>query len=212
MATWKEILNLSKNNKPSNQYQAAAPKGVTYTNGRHGGIDVVLKNDNVPSFSSGTVVRTRTGNTGFGNYVVVKDNRGFYNYYAHLNSISVKEGQQVNEGDILGIQGQTGQATGKHLHLEIRSDMDDPTSTMNPSKYYSENPKLFYEENEARKSRMAVKDLKNNVSEIGTTISNLPETLQGWSLGALLRLGFIGVGVFCIYVAVTKGLFGGSGE
>lgn len=212
MATWKEILSLSKDNKPSNQYKAAAPKGVTYSTGSHGGVDVVLKNDNVPSFSSGTVVRTRTGNKGFGNYVVVKDNRGFYNYYAHLNSISVKEGQKVNEGDILGIQGETGQATGKHLHLEIRSDMNDPTSTMNPSTYFSENPKLFYAENEALYERKAFKDLKNSVSEIGNTIVNLPETAGKWTLGALLRLGFIVAGGFCIYVAVTKGLFGGSGE
>ena len=209
MATWNEILKLTKTNGITNRYAAPAPVGVTYATGRHGGVDMVLKNDNVPSFSSGTVVRTKTGDTGFGNYVVVKDNRGFYNYYAHLNSISVKEGQKVNEGDILGIQGETGQAKGKHLHLEVRSNMSDNKSTVNPVTHFAKNPDSW---GNRLDDKITGAEMNGTAPWTKEAIEERNSFLKNMSLGFLVKAGFVLGGVFCIYVAITKGLFGGSGE
>lgn len=39
--------------------------------------------------------------------------------YAHLESISVKEGQTIKEGDVIGIMGNTGQSFGAHLHIDV---------------------------------------------------------------------------------------------
>lgn len=63
---------------------------------------------------------------GYGNCVEVK-HKGenaeiFYTFYAHMknNSICVSKGQLLQEGQVVGIQGTTGNSTGDHLHFEIR--------------------------------------------------------------------------------------------
>jgi len=59
---------------------------------------------------------------GYGNYVVVAHPDGFVTLYGHLDSIAVKAGQVVHQGDIVGLEGSTGWSTGPHVHFEIRHD------------------------------------------------------------------------------------------
>ena len=47
---------------------------------------------------------------------------GFKSRYAHMSSIKVKKGQQVDRGHLLGLVGSTGKSTGDHLHYEIEKD------------------------------------------------------------------------------------------
>ncbi len=216
MATWNDILKLTKTNGITNRYAAPAPAGVKYTTGRHGGVDMVLKNDNVPSFSNGTVYKTGYDPDGWGNYAVVKNNDGFYTIYAHMNKTSVKAGDKVTEGSLIGVQGQTGQAKGKHLHLEVRSDYANNKSTLNPVTYFAKNPdslsnRLDNQITQAEMNGTAPWSLEK-VEARNAFLNNLPESLQGLSMSALLRLGFLVVGGFLIYIAITKGMFGGSGE
>jgi LysM repeat protein len=56
----------------------------------------------------------------YGKVVVVRHNNGLETLYAHMSKTAVKEGQLVQAGELLGHGGQTGNATGTHLHLEIR--------------------------------------------------------------------------------------------
>jgi murein DD-endopeptidase MepM/ murein hydrolase activator NlpD len=55
----------------------------------------------------------------YGLNVIVRHDQGFETRYAHLSQINVKLGQFVETGQILGVSGATGRATGPHLHFEI---------------------------------------------------------------------------------------------
>ena len=54
-----------------------------------------------------------------GNTVFVDHGQGFITNYCHLNSIAVKKGQELNQGDIIGEVGKTGRVTGPHLHWSV---------------------------------------------------------------------------------------------
>ena len=97
-------------------------KGDLWKSGYHGGTDLVgLDSENVYSICNGTVERAGYDNGGFGNYVRIKeDNSENRIYLAHLSKIYVKVGQKVTYTTIVGLMGDTGNATGKHTHVEIR--------------------------------------------------------------------------------------------
>ncbi len=55
-----------------------------------------------------------------GNTVIVDHGLGLYSYFAHLSKAFVREGQMLEQGDILGEIGATGRVTGPHLHWAVR--------------------------------------------------------------------------------------------
>ncbi len=55
-----------------------------------------------------------------GNAVIIDHGLGVHSGYYHLSEINVQEGQRVKKGDVVGKVGDTGLATGPHLHWEIR--------------------------------------------------------------------------------------------
>jgi murein DD-endopeptidase MepM/ murein hydrolase activator NlpD len=57
---------------------------------------------------------------GFGNVVMVKHRGSDTTVYAHLSRINVQRGQTIAQGQNVGLVGQTGWATGPHLHFEFR--------------------------------------------------------------------------------------------
>ncbi len=59
---------------------------------------------------------------GYGNMVEIDHGNGLRTRYAHLSSVSVRQGQKVEIGSVLGHIGETGRATGPHLHYETRID------------------------------------------------------------------------------------------
>ena len=54
--------------------------------------------------------------------MVVYHGTGNSTLYAHMSSRKVSVGQQVKQGDVLGITGSTGNSTGPHLHFEIKEN------------------------------------------------------------------------------------------
>ena len=74
----------------------------------------------IAAATSGTVVFAG-GNAccSYGLYVVLMSPDGIETLYAHLSSISVSQGEQVAQGGQLGIIGNTGYSTGRHLHFEV---------------------------------------------------------------------------------------------
>lgn len=74
------------------------------------------------------VVRTAGKSGGHGNFVELEHQAPYTTSYSHLSAILVKAGQQVHQGDVIGKVGQTGLATGPHLHYQfmVNGVYEDP--------------------------------------------------------------------------------------
>ena len=55
-----------------------------------------------------------------GNCVVIDHGLGFMTLYMHFSKFAVKEGDQVEKGQVIGLSGGTGRVTGPHLHMSVR--------------------------------------------------------------------------------------------
>jgi murein DD-endopeptidase MepM/ murein hydrolase activator NlpD len=73
--------------------------------------------------ADGSVVMAGEQN-GYGNVVIVKHDGRYSTVYAHLSRFAegIRDGMRVQQGDTIGYVGQTGWATGPHLHYELRVD------------------------------------------------------------------------------------------
>ena len=86
----------------------------------HNGVDLAAdRGDAVYSVCGGTVAKAGTAGS-FGRMVEVVCSESITVYYAHLYSIGVTKGDRIARGQIIGRAGSSGNATGPHLHLEIR--------------------------------------------------------------------------------------------
>lgn len=69
----------------------------------------------------------------YGNVVVIRHADEVYTLYGHLSEVNVQVGDEVKAGDLIGEVGQSGAATGSHLHFEVRrGKVEDYFSTVNP--------------------------------------------------------------------------------
>lgn len=76
----------------------------------------------------------------YGNVIVIEHEDGLFTLYAHLSVIYVQPGQRVEVGDKIGEVGQSGVATGSHLHFEVRrEDVEDYFATENPELWLAPN-------------------------------------------------------------------------
>lgn len=71
----------------------------------------------------------------WGNYVKVDDLNGYYLFFCHLSMRSVKVGERVTEGQIIGVEGATGYTYGgSHCHFEVRRKSDG--KSIDPREYF----------------------------------------------------------------------------
>ena len=88
----------------------------------HTGIDIDVNNGtDVVAAETGKVIKVGTDER-FGNYIIIEHNKVFATCYAHLETALKAEGDQVSKGEKIGVAGETGVVTGKHLHFEIRKN------------------------------------------------------------------------------------------
>lgn len=152
----------------------------------HRGVDIGWSNTEahnvVIAHTQGKVVWTQTGqkhnekatgNASYGNAVKIKHPDGYYTLYAHLKSVAVKTGQQVEKGQKLGIMGETGKAFGRHLHFEVRKSND---TRINPTKYvYCDLPNMsegdLYQTYDCVKKKW-LPNVKENTDDYAGNIGN----------------------------------------
>jgi len=98
----------------------------------HGGVDMACpKGTEIHIPADGIVVKSGW-NGGYGNYIKVKHGNGYETVYGHLSKVSVKKGQKVKKGDVIGKVGSTGRSTGAHLHYEIIKNK----KRVNPERFF----------------------------------------------------------------------------
>ena len=112
------------------EYQISALYGerihpVTGQTSSHSGLDISAE-AGTPVFAAadGTVVQSGFDQE-LGNYVMVDHGDNRFTLYGCLKEAKVSVSDPVKQGDIIGTVGQTGQATGPYLHLEVRDNNGD---------------------------------------------------------------------------------------
>ncbi|MER6256269.1 M23 family metallopeptidase [Streptomyces sp. NPDC001584] len=95
--------------------------GGMWSSGYHTGIDFTASTGTpVHAIGPAKVVSAGWGGA-YGNQVVLRHADGIYSQYAHLSRIDVSEGQTIPGGQVIGLSGNTGNTSGPHLHMEVRT-------------------------------------------------------------------------------------------
>lgn len=112
---------------PEDDYHITQGYGMTtyakrgaYGGAPHNGIDMAAgRGSPIKAIGDGQIVANGT-NDGWGNWVAIKHVNNMVSVYGHMSSLSfLKVGSQVKVGDVIGYEGDTGNATGSHLHLSL---------------------------------------------------------------------------------------------
>ena len=94
----------------------------------HLGVDLSNPIDKILAHSDGVVCMVQTGqvnnhnstgNGTYGNFIKIDHGNGAFTLYAHLSEVYVGLGQQVKQGQEIGLMGDSGNAYGAHLHFEV---------------------------------------------------------------------------------------------
>lgn len=87
----------------------------------HNGVDYPRPDGTpVSVIQPGTVTSAGWNDGGYGYMVMISHPGGNTTLYGHLSKISVKQGQQIEPGTVIGNVGSTGRSTGPHVHFEVR--------------------------------------------------------------------------------------------
>lgn len=108
---------------------------MTHGRGNHQGIDIAAAYG-LPVHASGDGLVLEAGEQGgLGKAVFIAHGYGLTTRYGHMSAITVRPGQRIKRGDVIGKVGNTGRSTGPHLHYEVRVDGEP----LNPIGYMLDN-------------------------------------------------------------------------
>lgn len=117
--------------RPGSYWKCGYHSGVDFVSIAAGGDGLVYP------ISKGVVSKISTTGS-YGNCVYVTHPNGYVSLYAHLKIIYVKKNMPVTEKTALGVEGATGNVTGRHLHLEVHKGAYHYPSQIDPLKFIKE--------------------------------------------------------------------------
>ena len=89
----------------------------------HAGIDLAGPiGTPIYATADGIVTESAYNSGGYGNLIKLDHGRGIETRYGHLSAFTVRAGERVKRGQVIGRMGSTGRSTGSHLHYEVRID------------------------------------------------------------------------------------------
>jgi len=116
---WEGVFRIPADNEISTAFGTKRIMNKTWTS-IHRGVDIRgSEGDEVRASNNGTVVLARELFFG-GNTIILDHGQGIYTLYMHLSQMNVRPGDPVAKGDIIGLLGSTGRATGPHLHFGVK--------------------------------------------------------------------------------------------
>src|SRR5215213_764143 len=133
---------------PKNEPTAAAAPGFRWpvrgrvitgfgpkpTGQQNDGINVAVPEGTpVKAAEDGVVAYAGSELKGYGNLVLVRHSNGFVTAYAHASELSVKKGESIKRGQVIGKAGATGNVTSPQLHFEVRKG----ATPVDPAQYLS---------------------------------------------------------------------------
>lgn len=98
---------------------------------RHTGVDISAPMGTPVKAAADGIVISAGWNGGYGRCVIIDHGKGYQTWYGHLSKLNVMEGEEIRQGETLGLVGMTGRATGPHLHYEVRLH----STPVNPYRY-----------------------------------------------------------------------------
>jgi len=125
---------------------------------------------------------------GMGQYVRIRATDTNYMYYfAHMSELLVSAGQSVKKGDMIGIEGSTGNTTGPHVHYEIRRTTSN-TTFLNVSEISGIPNELDTYVQEESGSDSALEEARKSVQEKAGLDDNTMKYLESYRYGKELIL------------------------
>lgn len=87
----------------------------------HTGLDIAGTGYRSPIYAAnnGTIITSGWSTGGWGNYIIIDHNNGYYTMYAHMDERIAQVGQTVAKGMVIGYMGSTGLSSGVHVHFEV---------------------------------------------------------------------------------------------
>lgn len=118
------IMGTGQMTYPCPGYSYVSASYPTYpSGGYHGGIDFAAPyGTSIVAADSGTVIATNYWDYSFGYHIIISHGNGITTLYGHTSQILVRNGQNVQKGQVIARVGSTGNSTGNHVHFEVRKN------------------------------------------------------------------------------------------
>lgn len=173
---------------------------------------------------------TYPGQRIYGNYVCISHGDGWWSMYGHLlKGLTVRQGERVRKGQVVGYMGNSGYSNGQHLHFELRKGENRKAASIDPIDYlFVEDPTIY-----VNPSSKQIERIRYRKTTVGTPVGRDPSRNQVEILATTLnarnmpsldgdRLGYITRGIYNIlgtseangftWFEIEKGLFCASKE
>lgn len=182
--------------------------------GVHTGIDIAMPDGTtLRTVSEGVVEAIRDyGAKNIGKGVIIRANDGNHHIYGHMSEVSVRKGQTLNAGDIIGASGNTGNSTGPHLHFGVQTptgEFIDPTQYAEPLVEFASigSSGNWFLDNVNNFADWAVgKQVELILNPIGALFKDIGVSLWNWfilNLPDIMGYATVGAGALIILSAMT---------